>query len=71
MNLLPAGPLLDRYGPAMVSTVGVIFTVLPHSGLAILAAYKSFAYEEIIVYILLLLGGKVKTADQLSLHAKI
>ena len=61
MNLLPAGPILDRYGPAMVSTVGVIFTVLPHTALAILAVHKYFIHEELIVYILLFLGGKVKT----------
>ena len=71
MNLLPAGPILERYGPTIVSTVGVIFTVLPHTALAILATYKSFVHEELVVYTLLLLGGKVKTEHQLRLYGKV
>ena len=57
LNTLPVGPLLDKFGPTCVTVISVIFTILPHAGLGILAVTEPFEHNELLIYFLFLLGG--------------
>ncbi len=57
-STLPAGPVLDRWGPTTVTVAALALAVLPHAAVSVLAATPVFRSQEILLYASLLLGGE-------------